>query len=159
MTPGLAFFYGGFVRSRNILNTLMMSFVLMAIVGVTWVLWGYSLSFTFYWGFTVVWSKWCRFGNNRISSRFSTTGSSFLRINNTPSSIHDLSVHVCNYYSSLNFWGDRRKDEFSGLLSICAAVVDLYLHTSSSCGMGQRWIFRFIRMDYYVAILGNYSSN
>ncbi|MEH1902929.1 MAG: ammonium transporter [Nostoc sp.] len=45
MTPGLAFFYGGFVRSRNILNTLMMSFVLMAIVGVTWILWGYSLAF------------------------------------------------------------------------------------------------------------------
>jgi len=45
MTPGLAFFYGGFVRSRNILNTLMMSFILMAIVGVTWILWGYSLSF------------------------------------------------------------------------------------------------------------------
>ncbi|MFW9260200.1 ammonium transporter [Nostoc sp. CALU 546] len=45
MTPGLAFFYGGFVRSRNILNTLMMSFVLMAIVGVSWILWGYSLSF------------------------------------------------------------------------------------------------------------------
>jgi len=45
MTPGLAFFYGGFVRSRNILNTLMMSFILMAIVGVTWILWGYSLAF------------------------------------------------------------------------------------------------------------------
>ena len=45
MTPGLAFFYGGFVRSRNVLNTLMMSFVLMAIVGVTWILWGYSLAF------------------------------------------------------------------------------------------------------------------
>ena len=45
MTPGLAFFYGGFVRSRNILNTLMMTFVLMAIVGVTWILWGYSLAF------------------------------------------------------------------------------------------------------------------
>ena len=45
MTPGLAFFYGGFVRSRNILNTLMMSFLLMALVGVSWVLWGYSLSF------------------------------------------------------------------------------------------------------------------
>ncbi|MFM7406181.1 MAG: ammonium transporter [Cuspidothrix sp.] len=45
MTPGLAFFYGGFVRSHNILNTLMMSFVLMGIVGVSWVLWGYSLSF------------------------------------------------------------------------------------------------------------------
>jgi Amt family ammonium transporter len=45
MTPGLAFFYGGFVRSHNILNTLMMSFVLMGIVGVSWILWGYSLSF------------------------------------------------------------------------------------------------------------------
>ncbi len=45
MTPGLAFFYGGFVRSRNVLNTLMMSFVLMGIVGVTWILWGYSLAF------------------------------------------------------------------------------------------------------------------
>lgn len=45
MTPGLAFFYGGFVAKRNILNTLMMSFVMMGIVGTTWVLWGYSLAF------------------------------------------------------------------------------------------------------------------
>lgn len=45
MTPGLAFFYSGFVRSRNVLNTLMMGFVVMGIVGVTWVLWGYSLAF------------------------------------------------------------------------------------------------------------------
>lgn len=45
MTPGLAFFYGGFVRSLNSLNTLMMSFVLMLVVGVTWILWGYSLAF------------------------------------------------------------------------------------------------------------------
>ena len=45
MTPGLALFYGGLVKSRNVLNTMMMSLVLMAIVGVTWVLWGYSLAF------------------------------------------------------------------------------------------------------------------
>ena len=45
MTPGLAFFYGGLVRTRNVLNTMMMSLVLMAVVGVTWVLWGYSLAF------------------------------------------------------------------------------------------------------------------
>jgi len=45
MTPALAFFYGGFVARRNMLNTLMMSFVMMGIVGVTWVLWGYSLAF------------------------------------------------------------------------------------------------------------------
>ncbi len=46
MTPGLAFFYGGLVRSRNVLNTMMMSLVLMGIVGVTWVLWGYSIAFS-----------------------------------------------------------------------------------------------------------------
>jgi Amt family ammonium transporter len=45
MTPGLAFFYAGFVRSRNVLNTMMMSFLLMGLVGVTWVLWGYSFAF------------------------------------------------------------------------------------------------------------------
>jgi ammonium transporter, Amt family len=45
MTPGLAFFYGGLVKSRNVLNTMMMSFLLMGIVGVSWVLFGYSLAF------------------------------------------------------------------------------------------------------------------
>ena len=45
MTPGLAFFYGGMVRSKNVLNMLMMSFICLAIVPVLWVLYGYSLSF------------------------------------------------------------------------------------------------------------------
>ena len=45
MTPGLAFFYGGFVRAKHMLNTVMMSFVMMGIVGVIWTLWGYSLAF------------------------------------------------------------------------------------------------------------------
>jgi ammonium transporter, Amt family len=38
MTPGLAFFYGGLVRSRNVLNTMMMSLVAMGLIGVTWCL-------------------------------------------------------------------------------------------------------------------------
>jgi ammonium transporter, Amt family len=45
MTPALAFFYGGFVRSKHVLNTLMMTFIMMGIVGVGWALFGYSLSF------------------------------------------------------------------------------------------------------------------
>ncbi len=45
MTPGLALFYGGMVRRKNILSTLMMSFVCLALVGLLWVLYGYSLSF------------------------------------------------------------------------------------------------------------------
>ncbi len=45
MTPALAFFYGGLVRSKNALNTMMMSFISLGIAGVLWALFGYSLAF------------------------------------------------------------------------------------------------------------------
>ncbi|MGQ3684114.1 MAG: ammonium transporter [Candidatus Loosdrechtia sp.] len=45
MTPGLALFYGGMVRSKNMVNTIWMSFICMCIATMTWVLWGYSLAF------------------------------------------------------------------------------------------------------------------
>ena len=45
MTPGLALFYGGMVRSKNVLGTLMQSFFILGIISVEWVLWGYSMSF------------------------------------------------------------------------------------------------------------------
>ncbi len=45
MTPGLAFFYGGMVRSRNVLNALMMSLVALGVITLQWVVIGYSLSF------------------------------------------------------------------------------------------------------------------
>ena len=46
MTPALAFFYGGLVRSKNALNTMMMSFISLGVVGVLWALIGYSLALT-----------------------------------------------------------------------------------------------------------------
>jgi ammonium transporter, Amt family len=46
MTPALAFFYGGLVRSKNALNTMMMSFIALGFVGVLWALVGYSLALT-----------------------------------------------------------------------------------------------------------------
>ncbi len=45
MTPALALFYGGMVRKKNVLNTMMLSFVMMGLVSVIWVLIGYSLTF------------------------------------------------------------------------------------------------------------------
>jgi Amt family ammonium transporter len=45
MTPGVALFYGGMVRRKNVLSTMMMSFTILALVGLLWVLYGYSLSF------------------------------------------------------------------------------------------------------------------
>ena len=45
MTPALALFYGGMARRKNVLSTLTLSFAFMALVGVQWVLFGYSLAF------------------------------------------------------------------------------------------------------------------
>ena len=45
MTPGLAFFYGGFVQGRNVLNTMAMSFVMMGIATLVWASFGFSLAF------------------------------------------------------------------------------------------------------------------
>ena len=43
--PGLALFYGGMVRRHNVLGTIMQSFILMAVISIQWVLWGYSIAF------------------------------------------------------------------------------------------------------------------
>jgi ammonium transporter, Amt family len=45
MTPGLAFFYGGMVRSKSVLNMLMLNFISLAVITVLWMLFGFSLSF------------------------------------------------------------------------------------------------------------------
>ena len=63
MTPGLAFFYGGMVRAKSVLNMLMMNFICIAVVTVAWVLYGWSVSFgnandasgNSFWGTFVQW--------------------------------------------------------------------------------------------------------
>lgn len=45
-TPALAFFYGGMSRSKSVLNMMMMSFVSMGVIGIVYVLWGWSMSFS-----------------------------------------------------------------------------------------------------------------
>ena len=45
MTPGLAFFYGGMARSKNVLGTIMQNFVMLGVISIQWALFGYSLAF------------------------------------------------------------------------------------------------------------------
>ena len=45
MTPALAFFYGGLVRRKNVLSVLMQCFLIMCLISIQWVLFGYTLSF------------------------------------------------------------------------------------------------------------------
>ena len=63
MTPGLAFFYGGMVRKKNILSILMQCFIVLCIISVQWVLYGYSLSFAPSNGF---WGGFSWFGLNGV---------------------------------------------------------------------------------------------
>jgi len=63
MTPGLAFFYGGMVRKKNILSVLMQCFIILCVVSIQWVLFGYSLSFAPGKGF---WGGFGWFGLNGV---------------------------------------------------------------------------------------------
>lgn len=45
MTPGLAFFYAGMVRRKNVLGTIMHSFIMLCAISIVWILWGYTLAF------------------------------------------------------------------------------------------------------------------
>jgi Amt family ammonium transporter len=85
MTPGLAFFYGGFTRSKNVLNTMMMSFFLMGLIGVLWVVIGYSLAFDsgfkspFIGGLGAMWMNGVggEFGDAPLADGFNLSASSF----------------------------------------------------------------------------------
>lgn len=65
MTPGLAFFYGGMVRKKNILSVLMQCFIILCLLSVHWMLFGYSLSFAPGNGF---WGSLSWFGLNGVGS-------------------------------------------------------------------------------------------
>ena len=45
MTPGLSFFYGGMVRHKNVISTILQSFIAMGVISVLWVVFGFSLAF------------------------------------------------------------------------------------------------------------------
>src|SRR5438552_2683636 len=57
MVPGLALFYGGMVRRKNILGTMMHSMVALAIIGIQWLLYGYALAFGESYGGIIGWSN------------------------------------------------------------------------------------------------------
>ena len=93
MTPGLALFYGGMVRAKNMVNTMWMSFIVICIISVQWVLWGYSLSFA-PGGWFIGGLQWCGLGAGVVGQ----APSDLLRNNGTPFIFYDIPMHVCRYY-------------------------------------------------------------
>ena len=72
MTPGLAFFYGGMVRAKSVLNMMMMSFGALASISVVWVLWGYSESFGDDVGAGLVGNPFAHFGLHGLNDATNT---------------------------------------------------------------------------------------
>ena len=62
--PGVMLFYGGMVRSKNAMDTIMQSFIILCLISVHWVLWGYSLAFGPDIGGIIGWLEW--FGLNGV---------------------------------------------------------------------------------------------
>src|SRR3970040_2420548 len=77
ITPRLGLVYGGMVMTKNMVNTLWMSFIVICIISVQWVLWGYSLSFA-RGGWFIGGLQWCGLGAGTVgqepSDLYATTG-------------------------------------------------------------------------------------
>ena len=104
MTPALAFFYGGLVRSKNALNTMMMSFISLGFVGVLWAVIGYSLAFAP--------------GNDWIgdTSRLFLRGVGLEAQGTIPAlSVHVLPGHVRDHHRGADLRRDRRAHAVLGL--------------------------------------------
>ena len=96
MTPGLAFFYGGLVRRKNVCNTMMACVAIMGLSVVLWTLFGYSLAFGGNHGGIF---EWCRLGGRTLCRYHST------------SCILCISDDVCHDYTGTDYRFLSRKNE------------------------------------------------
>ena len=92
MTPGLAFFYGGMVRRKNVCNTMMACAAIMGAAVVMWMLFGYSLSFGGDHGGIIGDFRWAFLNGGRY-------GSGSLRGLHSSSGVLCLSDDVCHYHA------------------------------------------------------------
>ena len=127
MTPALAFFYGGLVRSKNSLNTMMMSFVSLGFVGVLWALLGYSLAFS-------TGNDWI----GDLSNAFLQGVGLEAPGDDDPSrSLHVVSGHVRDYHGGADLRRDRRTDAFLRLRHFHFTLGACGLQPDCALGLGR----------------------
>ena len=90
--PGLALFYGGLVRKKNVLGTMMQSFAMMALITVLWAIVGYSLCFA-------AGTQLSRRPAARVSARRRRRARSRLRRHHPAADLHDLPVDVRHHHA------------------------------------------------------------
>ncbi len=131
--PGLALFYGGLVRKKNVLGTMMQSFAMMAVVSLIWAVCGYSLVFApgnaFIGGFLSL----------RLPARGRRDPEPRLRSHHPASDVHDLSAHVRHHHARLDCRRLRRADAVRGhgVVLLPLAVPGLLPRGSHGLGRGR----------------------
>ncbi len=129
--PGLALFYGGLVRRKNILGTMMQSFAMMALVTILWAIAGYSLAFghgnLFIGGF-----------EHFFLRGVSLSPNPGLRRHNSRADVHDLPAHVRHHYARADYRRICRADEVQRDGVVSVLVVALRVLPDGTHGMGSR---------------------
>ncbi len=128
--PGLALFYGGLVRSKNVLNLLMQSFIMIALISVQWVLWGYSLAFGPDHAHVVRRTRLA--GSPRRRPRTERR----LRGHHPAPGLHDLPVHVRHHHPGAHHRRVRRAHEVQRVPDLLAPVGDPGLRPAGAHGVG-----------------------
>ena len=132
MTPALAFFYGGLVRSKNALNTMMMSFISLGFVGVLWALVGYSLALTP--------------GNNWLGDlslalperRRARDHGRHRAAHDSARALHGVPGDVLHHHRGADLGRHRRAHAVLGLRRVHLAVVGRRLRADRALGVGRR---------------------
>ena len=137
MTPALAFFYGGLVRSKNALNTMMMSFVSLGFVGVLWAVIGYSLAF----GTGGTWI-------GDLSKVF-LRGVGLEPQGTIPHvAVHGLPGHLRDHHGGADFGRDRGTHALLGLRHVHFALGAGRLQPGGALGLGRGWLAKWGALDF-----------
>ena len=127
MTPALAFFYGGLVRAKNALNTMMMSVASLGFVGVAWALLGYSLAFA---------PEPPLVGGLRV--RLPRRRRPRAAGHDPAPALHGLPGHVRDHHGGAHLGRDRRADALRGLPRLHHALDARRLRAGGALGLGRR---------------------
>ena len=127
MTPALGFFYGGMVRSKNALNTMMMSFVALGPVAVVWALLGYSLAFAPGGPFLGSLAY-------RRTARRRPRGPG----RDSAPAVHGLPGHVRHHHRGADLGGDRRAAAVRHLPGVHRRLDAGRLRAGGALGVGRR---------------------
>ena len=133
MTPGLAFFYGGLVRKKNVLSMLMQCFMILCLISLQWVLFGYSLAFG-----PDMRRLHRQPGLVRACTGVGAAPNPDYAADDPAPGVHDLPDDVRRDHAGADHRRVRRADAVLGLLRLHPAVGDAGVRPGRALGLGRR---------------------